>query len=84
MNPIENPSNRRFIAFAVGVFVVAMNKKLGLNLDVADQATLVAFITGYIAQSTVKELKQAALDGQAAAAAVTTPAEALKVMGPQP
>ena len=53
-------SAKRFVAFLVGVAVLALNKKLSLDLDTASQATLAAFITGYIGQSAWKEVKTSA------------------------
>lgn len=94
MNPIADPSNRRFIAFLAALIIGALNKKLGLDLSEVEMAELLAFVLAYIGQSTVKELKKAKAAGEAAAAEVDSPQAALDVMnavtgdsplkGPQP
>jgi len=55
-------SAKRLAAFVVGVAVLALNRKLGLDLDTAAQATLATFIMGYIGQSAWKEVKVGGVD----------------------
>lgn len=87
MNPIANSSNRRFLAFVFMLAFGALNKKLGLGLSEVELAELLGFALAYIGQSVAREMKAAKDAGVAAAAKVTTPAEAITAMngpGPQP
>lgn len=79
-------TGRRLIVFAVGVLAVALNRKLGLELDTTEQGALVALIIAYLSGSNYKEaqLARAAAAGAKSASAVTTEAEAVRVLrGPE-
>lgn len=51
------PSNRKLIAFLLGFLVLTFNDPFRLKLDASEQALLITYISGYIGQSTYKELK---------------------------
>jgi hypothetical protein len=84
VNPIADPSHRRFIAMLVGVLVMALNNRLGLNLDTGAQAALVGLIVAYIGQSVANDMKKAQLAANTAGAAVTSPQAALDAMNAKP
>lgn len=81
MDSLKAATIKRLIAFVVGVAAVALNKKLGLDLDVESQAMLVTLILGYIGQSSLKEAK---VESAKAAAGVTDTKTALTVLGDRP
>lgn len=73
MNPLADPSLRRYL-LALGGFIAAVgNKKLGLDLTPEQVTELLIFLGGVIAVSNGKEvmLKRAEVAGATAAAAVT-------------
>lgn len=86
MNPIQNPSTRRFLAFVLTLAFGALNNKLGLGLSEVELAELLGFSMAYIGQSVVRELKKAKVAGETAAAKVDSPQAAIDAMnaGPQP
>lgn len=75
----DNGSVKRLGAFVVTAGVVALNKKLGLDLDTGTIGALVALALGFITQSMVKEKADAT--GKAAAEAVTSVSDAAAVLG---
>lgn len=81
MNPIENPVVRRFLAMIVGATAIALNKKLGLEMDAESQKLLVEFLGVVILASNTKEayIKKAEMAGKAAET-VTTAEAADKVV----
>lgn len=55
---MEAATIRRLVAFVIGLVAVALNKKLGLQLDPTAEASIVALIIGYIGQSAYKEAQE--------------------------
>lgn len=79
----ENPVLKRLLLAALSTAVVALNKKLGLNLGEAEIAAIAAIIMSALWGSNLKEA--AIKKAEAAAAAVKTPEDAAAVLkGPQP
>lgn len=62
---------------------IAVNRKLGLDLDPADVIAIGGLALGYIFQSKVGEVKlaKAELAGQQAAASIRTTSDAIAVLG---
>lgn len=85
---VTSPTVRRLLALALGAIVVALNKRLGLQLDTAEVAGLVALILGYLAQSAAVDrariLGEAQTAADTAAAGVGTLSDAARVLGPPP
>ena len=79
---LSNPSLKRFLVTLATAAVIALNKKLGLNLEVADVASLVALAVAFVGQSAMKEVKLAGQD--AAAKVVDTNAAVAVINGPVP
>lgn len=82
---LTSPTVRRIlVALSTGA-VVALNKRLGLELDATEVGSLVTLAVAYLAQSVVMDrariLAQAEADGAAAAAAVQTVEDAKKALG---
>jgi hypothetical protein len=67
---LMKPSHRRLMAFLLAFFALSLNGPLRLGLDKDHAAILAALCSGYIGQSTVKDLvsgaakKQQTKDGQ--------------------
>lgn len=76
---------KRLGAAAVGVAIVALNKKLGLNLGPEEVAGISAMVTGYILQSVWHSNKKLAADSKAAAeGTVKTGKDAAEVFNTAP
>lgn len=69
----NNPSLKRLMFTLAGAAVVALNKKLGLDLDSMSIASISAMVVAYLGQSALKEVQLAKVD---AAAAVSTKPQA--------
>jgi len=73
---LTNPTVRRLLVFLLGFLTVALNKKLGLELNPESMVTDALLVLGYIGQSAFTDASKARSDamakGYAAAAAVTT------------
>lgn len=63
---------KRLLTFVVGFLAVVLNKKLGLELDAAAQATIVALCLGFIGQSMYKEKSLALLSAESKTEVPTT------------
>lgn len=70
---LSNPSLKRLIVTICGAALVALNKRLGLDLSTVDIASITTLAIAFLTQSAIKEVK---LAGVEAAARITTPAEA--------
>lgn len=83
MNPITDPSMRRFAVVIAGTLATTLNKRLGLELSPDTIAELLLFLGAYIVAGNAKAAVEAkaAAAGQAAAATVATPADAAAVLG---
>ena len=82
MNPLADPSLRRFFLTIAGLIAAAGNKRLGLDLTAEEVLAVIGLVMTYIASSNWKQVKtEAAAAGTAAAATVTTPADAAAVLG---
>jgi hypothetical protein len=77
MEQLISAGLKRLVVLGVGVAAVALNKKVGLELDGAAQATIATMVTAYLLQSGAKE---AYVKGKEASAAVVTDADAAKVL----
>lgn len=77
---------RRFVVFAVGAVAVLLNKKLGLELGMEEQAALVTLVIAYLGQSAYKEAAKA--KAMVSAADIKSVEDAIaefkKGLGPQP
>jgi hypothetical protein len=69
----NNPSLKRLLFTLAGAAVVALNKKLGLDLDAMSIASIAGMVVAYLWQSAMKEVQMAKVD---AAAAVATKSQA--------
>lgn len=72
------PGLKRLVVTAATAGLIALNKKLGLQLEVADITALTALAIAFIGQSALKEAK---LKGAEAAAKVVTVDDAAKELG---
>lgn len=87
MNPIDNASLRRAVAFLIGAGALLLNKKAGLELDAGAQELLTVVVTAYILGGNAKEamVARATAASTAAGEKVKTVDDALAVIkGPQP
>ena len=77
------PELRRAATGIISAAVIAFNHKLGLGLDTESVTAIAGIAVTYIATSNWKQtaLARAEAEKLKAAAAVTSPAEALKLMG---
>jgi hypothetical protein len=81
---LTNPSLKRAAVGALAAALIALNRKLGLQLETADVAAIVALAVAFIGQSAAKEVKLAGLE---AAKKVDSPEAARAVLeqpGPKP
>ncbi len=69
----NNPSLKRLVIMLGGVAVVAVNKKLGLDLGDLEIGSIATMVVAYLGQSAMKEVQLAKVD---AAAAVSTKSQA--------
>lgn len=69
----NNPGLKRLVVMLGGVAVVAVNKKLGLNLGDLEVGSIATMVVAYLGQSALKEVQLAKVD---AAAAVVTKSQA--------
>lgn len=82
MNPLTDPSLRRFFLTLSGLVAAAGNKRLGLELTPEEVFAIITLIITYVTSSNWKQVKEsAAASGAAAAATVVTPADAAAVLG---
>lgn len=77
---LSNPSLKRAAVGAITAATIALNKKLGLGLELGDVAALVALAVAFLGQSAMKEVAVAKVD---AAAKVTDAKSALDVLNAQ-
>lgn len=82
----SNPTVRRLVVAGIAAAVVALNKKLGLNLDAEAIGGLVALAVAYLLQSAAVDRARIIADAKAAgdeaAAKVVTVEDAAKVLSP--
>ncbi len=83
MTPETKDKLKRLAAFVVTGVVIALNNKLGLNMDGASIAALTAVTIAFISQSAWKEtaIAKAEAAGTAAEGKVEGMQEALAMMG---
>lgn len=74
----NNPGLKRLLVTLAGAAIVALNKKLGLDLDALSIASISGMVVAYIGQSALKEVQLAKVD---AAAAVTSKPQAAAELG---
>lgn len=81
--PTNTPAHldKRLHVTVLGVLLVALNKKLGLELDSADLIAVGGLISAFIVQSQMGAVSKAKAAGEAAAAEVKTSADAAAVLG---
>ncbi len=79
MDLLANPSLKRAAVGALTAGVIVGNKRLGLGLETADIAALVALAIAFLTQSAIKEVK---LAGQEAAERVDSAKAAAEVLSP--
>lgn len=86
MNVLENATLRRLLILIVTTVLLAVEKKLGLEIDPTTKGEIAAVVVAYLLASNAKEaaVEKAKAAAGTASEAVTTPEQALKVMGPQP
>ena len=71
---LASPTFRRFLVWVLTFLTVALNKKLGLELDAAQIASVIIAALAYLAQSALRQGKPAEPP------ALPTEAEALAIM----
>lgn len=82
MNPLADPSLRRFFLTIAGIIAAAGNKRLGLDMTPEEVLSVITLIMTVVVSSNWKQVKlDAAAAGTQAAGAVTTPADAAAVLG---
>lgn len=64
----NNPSLKRLVIMLGGVAVVAVNKKLGLDLGDLEIGSIATMVVAYLGQSAMKEVSLAKVDAAAAVA----------------
>ena len=74
---LSNPSLKRLLVTLGGAALVALNKKLGLDLSTVDIGSITALVVAFLTQSAAKEIKLAGIE---AASKVTTPTQAASVL----
>lgn len=74
----NNPGLKRLLVTLAGAAIVALNKKLGLDLDALSIASISGMVVAYIGQSALKEVQLAKVD---AAAAVASKPQAAAELG---
>lgn len=62
----NNPSLKRLVIMLGGVAVVAVNKKLGLDLGDLEIGSIATMVVAYLGQSALKEVQLAKVDAAAA------------------
>lgn len=75
---LSNPSVKRAVVGGITAALIALNKKLGLQMDLGDIGALVTLAIAFIGQSAMKEVAAAKVE---AAATIKTPSDAAKVLG---
>lgn len=82
MNPLTDPSLRRFLLTIAGIIAAAGNKRLGLDMTPEEVLSVITLIMTVVVSSNWKQVKtEAAAAGTSAAANVITPADAAAVLG---
>lgn len=69
MAVLVNPTVRRLIVFLLGFLTVALNKKLGLDLNAESMVTDALLVLGYIGQSAYTDASKVRSDALVTAAA---------------
>lgn len=78
---LSNPSLKRVVVGGLTAAIVALNKKLGLDLGPVDIVSLVTLAVAFLTQSAIKEVKLAGID---AAAKVDSVQAAVDVLNAAP
>ena len=79
---LSNPSLKRAVVAGLTAALIALNKKLGLDMGTESLAMLTGLAIAFIGQSAAKEVKMAGID---AAAKVTDTKAAVDIInGPAP
>ncbi len=78
---LTNPSIKRSVVGGITAAIIALNKKLGLQLELGDITALVTLAVAFIGQSAIKEVK---LAGVEAAAKVDSVKAAVDVLNATP
>ena len=78
---LSNPSLKRAVVAGLTAAIIALNKKLGLDLNTESLGMLTGLAIAFIAQSAAKEVK---LAGVEAAAKVDSVKAAVDVLNAQP
>lgn len=76
-----NPSLKRAVVGALAAAIVALNKKLGLGLEVTDIIAITTLAVAFLTQSAMKEVKMAGVE---AAAKVDSVKAAVDVLNATP
>lgn len=76
---LGNPSVRRMAVFLIGLAVVALNKRVGLNLDANEVFDVVLMSIAMFTQSAVREGVVAMADAKTAVAEAIRPAAPVAV-----
>lgn len=70
---LQTGTFRRFLVFGIGLAVVVLNKKLGLDLDASAVIADVTLVLGYVMQSAAKEASDTHAAAKVEAAKATAP-----------
>jgi hypothetical protein len=81
---LANPSFKRIVFAVVGFAVVALNKRLGLNLDSTEVVSLLTLVLGFVAASNAKEVAIAKSDAAAKVVDVQAAVDVINGPGPKP
>ena len=65
---LTNPSVRRIVVFLLGFLTIALNKKLGLDLDPNAMLTDALLVLGYVGQAAYTDASKSRSDAMLAAA----------------
>jgi hypothetical protein len=84
MNPLSDPSQRRFLALVAGLAAAALNKRLGLEIAPDTLMEMLVLVGGYVVAGNAKAIAEANAAGKAAAAGITTPEQAAAELGKTP
>lgn len=62
---LSNPSLKRAAVGAITAALIALNKKLGLGMEVSDVIAITSLAVAFLAQSAAKEVKLAGVEAAA-------------------
>lgn len=80
MNPLADPSQRRFLALVAGLAAASLNKRLGLDIAPDTLMEMLALVAGYVVAGNAKAIAEARAAGAGAAAQVVTVEQANAVL----